>query len=49
MIKKTTIPRFSTVYKDKELLDNVQLALYVTICKLLAPELEKIRKRERKR
>lgn len=44
--KKTiTIPNFIRIHADKAVLDSVQLALYVTICKMLGPELAKMRKR----
>ena len=42
------IPKFIRVHADKVALDNAQLALYVTVCKLLQPELKRRRELERK-
>jgi len=39
-------PNFIRIHANKAVLDSVQLALYVTICKLLAPELRKLRERK---
>lgn len=47
MIKKTTIPKFIRLNVDKSVLDSIQLALYVTVCKLLEPELKRIRQRNK--
>lgn len=45
MITEPTISRFIRLELNKEVLDAVQIALYVTICKILEPELKKIRSR----
>jgi hypothetical protein len=47
MIKKPTIPKFIRLHADKVALDSAQLALYVTICKLLHVELAKLRERRK--
>lgn len=47
MMKKPTISKFVREHADKSVLDSAQLALYVTICKLLQPELIKMRDRAR--
>lgn len=45
-MSERTIPKFMRVHADKAALDTAQLALYVTICKLLKSELDRILKRD---
>lgn len=43
MDKKRTMYKFIRTHADRAAQDAAQLLLYVTICKLLKPELDKLR------